>query len=212
MTQLLRRRLPETNRMVEYLVEIELAYINTKHPDFHEARSLHRALTGGDYSIEASPSKPKVDASVVKSASSHRTPLQQYDENESVSNGAHSSVSNGDLHSSMMTLKGDGGRKLSSREQRDCEIIERLIRSYFLIVRKNIQDSVPKAVMHFLVNHVKDELQSELVASLYRSAAHEHDQLLSESIHIAQRRREATEMLEVSQRTVASDKDPSFAV
>lgn len=31
-------------------------------------------------------------------------------------------------------------RKLSSREQRDCEVIERLIKSYFLIVRKNIQD------------------------------------------------------------------------
>lgn len=33
-TQLLRRRLPTTNVMVENLVAIELAYINTKHPDF----------------------------------------------------------------------------------------------------------------------------------------------------------------------------------
>ena len=193
--------------MVEYLVEIELAYINTKHPDFHEARSIHRALTGGDYTGEASPSKPRVDPAVGKSTSSHRAPLQQFDENESVQNGAHSSLSNGDLHSSLSTLNGDGGRKLSSREQRDCEIIERLIRSYFLIVRKNIQDSVPKAVMHFLVNYVKDELQSELVASLYRSETHEHDQLLSESIHIAQRRREATEMLEVTSRTLSSAVD-----
>jgi dynamin 1-like protein len=47
-TQLLRRRLPETNHMVENLVEIELAYINTKHPDFHEAGLIHNALTGGD--------------------------------------------------------------------------------------------------------------------------------------------------------------------
>lgn len=31
-------------------------------------------------------------------------------------------------------------RKLTAREQRDCEVIERLIKSYFLIVRKNIQD------------------------------------------------------------------------
>lgn len=31
-------------------------------------------------------------------------------------------------------------RKLSSREQRDCEVIQRLIKSYFLIVRKSIQD------------------------------------------------------------------------
>lgn len=31
-------------------------------------------------------------------------------------------------------------RKLSAKEQRDCEVIQRLIKSYFLIVRKSIQD------------------------------------------------------------------------
>ena len=56
-TQLLRRRLPETNRMVENLVGIELAYINTKHPDFHEAGLIHKALTGGDYPTTASASQ-----------------------------------------------------------------------------------------------------------------------------------------------------------
>ena len=55
MTHLLRRRLPETNRMVENLVGIELAYINTKHPDFHEAGVIHKALTGGDYNATANP-------------------------------------------------------------------------------------------------------------------------------------------------------------
>ena len=35
-------------------------------------------------------------------------------------------------------------RKLNDREQRDCEVIERLIKSYFYLVRKMIQDSVPK--------------------------------------------------------------------
>lgn len=37
--------------MVENLVGIELAYINTKHPDFQEAGLIHKALTGGDYII-----------------------------------------------------------------------------------------------------------------------------------------------------------------
>lgn len=113
-------------------------------------------------------------------------------------------------------------RKLSAREQRDCEVIERLIKSYFLIVRKNIQDryvetaynlykrhvssrmltlflrlcSVPKAVMHFLVNHVKDSLQSELVGQLYKPAL--LDDLLTESEDMAQRRNEAADMLKVT--------------
>lgn len=39
-TQLLRRRLPTTNSMVENLVQIELAYINTKHPDFYKEISM----------------------------------------------------------------------------------------------------------------------------------------------------------------------------
>lgn len=46
-------------------------------------------------------------------------------------------------------------RQLTATEQRDCAIIERLIRAYFVIVRKNILDTVPKAIMHFLVNFVK---------------------------------------------------------
>lgn len=74
--------------------------------------------------------------------------------------------------------------------------VERLIKSYFYIVRKSIQDSVPKAVMHFLVNFVKDNLQSELVTHLYKSD--QAEELLNESEHIAQRRKEAADMLKVS--------------
>ena len=54
---------------------------------------------------------------------------------------------------------------------------------------------VPKAVMHFLVNYVKDNLQSELVKHLYRTD--EIDSFLSESPEIALRRKEAAEMLKV---------------
>lgn len=55
--------------------------------------------------------------------------------------------------------------------------------------------SVPKAVMHFLVNHVKDSLQSELVGQLYKSGL--LDDLLTESEDMAQRRNEAADMLKV---------------
>ena len=77
-------------------------------------------------------------------------------------------------------------------------IPERLIKSYFYIVRKSIQDSVPKAIMHFLVNFVKDNLQSELVTHLYKSDNAEN--LLNESDHISIRRKEAGDMLKALQR------------
>ncbi|CAF1347667.1 unnamed protein product [Rotaria magnacalcarata] len=205
-TQLLRRRLPETNRMVENLVGIELAYVNTKHPDFHEAVFIHRALTGEDViaSTNQTQNKPKRDGrnndqpTSERSSPINRPLIQRNDGNELQVNGVKSPTL-----VSMASL-GDGtginDRKLSPREKRDCEVIERLIRSYFLIVRKNIQDSVPKAVMHFLVNFVKDQLQSELVALLYKATANEHDELLNESSHIAQRRKDAQEMLEALQK------------
>lgn len=49
--------------------------------------------------------------------------------------------------------------------------------------------------MHFLVNYVKDNLQSELVTHLYKSD--QAEALLVESEHIAVRRKETADMLKV---------------
>uniref|UniRef100_A0A8C5ECY5 Dynamin-1-like protein n=1 Tax=Gouania willdenowi TaxID=441366 RepID=A0A8C5ECY5_GOUWI len=58
--------------------------------------------------------------------------------------------------------------------------------------------SVPKAVMHFLVNHVKESLQSELVGRLYKTGLLQD--LLTESSDVAQRRSEAADMLKALQK------------
>lgn len=50
--------------------------------------------------------------------------------------------------------------------------------------------------MHFLVNHVKDCLQSELVGQLYKTTL--LSDLLTESEDMAQRRNEAADMLKVT--------------
>lgn len=47
-------------------------------------------------------------------------------------------------------------------------MIRSLIASYFSIVRQSIQDLVPKAVMHLLVNFSRESVQNRLVASLYK--------------------------------------------
>ena len=43
-----------------------------------------------------------------------------------------------------------------------------LITSYFNIVRKSIQDLVPKSIMHLLVNCTRESVQNRLVSSVYR--------------------------------------------
>ncbi|CAJ1055025.1 dynamin-1-like protein isoform X2 [Xyrichtys novacula] len=183
-TSLLRKRLPITNEMVHNLVAIELAYINTKHPDFADACGVM------NNNIEAPAAGPQGEQD---STGNWRGMLKKGEEAPGSGPG---SPLKGVVN--LLDVPVPVARKLSSREQRDCEVIERLIKSYFLIVRKNIQDSVPKAVMHFLVNHVKDSLQSELVGQLYKSGL--LNDLLTESEDMAQRRKEAADMLQALQR------------
>ncbi|XP_037734685.1 dynamin-1-like protein isoform X9 [Chelonia mydas] len=196
-TCLLRKRLPVTNEMVHNLVAIELAYINTKHPDFADAcglinNNIEQAAPGvGDVTQEPGTGnwrgmlKPsKAEELLMEEKSKPVTVLPASPQKGHAVN--------------LLDVPVPVARRLSAREQRDCEVIERLIKSYFLIVRKNIQDSVPKAVMHFLVNHVKDTLQSELVGQLYKSLL--LDDLLTESEDMAQRRKEAADMLKALQR------------
>nr|XP_040030197.1 dynamin-1-like protein isoform X2 [Gasterosteus aculeatus aculeatus] len=228
-TSLLRKRLPVTNEMVHNLVAIELAYINTKHPDFADAcgvmnnnieeqrRNRMRELPAAvprDKSVGHGPSGPTgasgelpasgadVDGAKAPAGGSQgeqdgtgnwRGMLKKGEEAPGSGPG---SPLRGVVN--LLDVPAPVARKLSSREQRDCEVIERLIKSYFLIVRKNIQDSVPKAVMHFLVNHVKDSLQSELVGQLYKSGL--LNDLLTESEDMAQRRKEAADMLQALQK------------
>lgn len=80
----------------------------------------------------------------------------------------------------------------TERERVEMEIIKSLIDSYFSIVRKNFIDLVPKTIMYFLVNHVRDAMQNELVSELYRDA--EMGNLMKEAEGIAQRRHTCVEM------------------
>ncbi|XP_059061853.1 dynamin-1-like protein isoform X5 [Achroia grisella] len=240
-TQLLRTRLPATNSMVENLVAVELAYINTKHPDFHREAALVTGLLKSTDGLieESSPifrqKTPRATPSPVStlfklflrqmgergstlvflanvwdSYNQHVPAITDGHENKSPNNSDSPATPqmNGTPESKVLTpqkpvnllpeVPSHTSRKLSDREQHDCDVIERLIKSYFYIVRKSIQDSVPKAVMHFLVNYVKDNLQSELVTHLYKSD--QAESLLNESEHIAQRRKEAADMLKALQR------------
>ncbi|CAL8261072.1 unnamed protein product [Merluccius merluccius] len=212
-TSLLRKRLPVTNDMVHNLVAIELAYINTKHPDFADACGLmnnnieeqrrnrmrelpsavprDKAMAGGS---QAGPGGEQGEGGT----GGWRGMLKKGEEGMSMDKTSYPSSPQKGNAVNLLDVPVPVARKLSAREQRDCEVIERLIKSYFLIVRKNIQDSVPKAVMHFLVNHVKDCLQSELVGQLYKSGL--LDDLLTESEDMAQRRYEAADMLKALQK------------
>lgn len=71
----------------------------------------------------------------------------------------------------------------------ETNLIRSLIASYFAIVRQTIQDLVPKAVMHFLVNFTSQHVQNRLVSSLYKpdlfaELLHEDDAIANERARV----------------------------
>ena len=70
-------------------------------------------------------------------------------------------------------------------------------------MRKNLLDSVPKAIMHFMVNSVRSNIQEELVIELYKED--EFAEMLREADDAVRRRDEAVALvgqLEKAQRVV----------
>lgn len=88
----------------------------------------------------------------------------------------------------------------TDREVIETAIIKSLITSYFNIVKKSIRDSVPKAIMCFLVNASMNNLQSELVSSLYKES--DFNWLLSESDEMTNKRVRARENIDALQKAL----------
>ena len=95
-----------------------------------------------------------------------------------------------------LTIKAEG--PLSEREQMETDLIRSLLESYFVIVRKSIQDGVPKAIMHFLVTRAKTSVHNRLVEKLYREDL--FAELLSEAPEVAQRRKAVRDMVDMLKR------------
>ena len=87
-------------------------------------------------------------------------------------------------------------------------MIEQLIIQYFTIIRKQLQDSVPKTIMHFMVTHLTKMLSSSLISELY--VEEKFDELLQESVAITKKRDRACKMLlalNEAQRVLSSLRD-----
>ena len=229
---LIRERLPVTNQMVESLISIELAYINTNHPDFvGGTRAAYEAYMKAQTGQHLQKQEQIVHERIPPKTAIPKAQAIPPSQTEKQSSGPNQALQNGWLSSWYGGKQGgeggegrpgDGLKEVSStdieprsyaaigrpdpnasldtvnRQHFDCELIEKLITSYFLIVRKSIQDSIPKAVMHCLVNFVKDEVQSRLVSELYRTDA--YDELMEESVEMVVRRKEVADMVKALQK------------
>jgi len=166
---LLERRVKPTKTMITNLMHIELAYINTNHPDFIGGSKAVKSL------MDRMTEKQKMDElKVIKKPPPQSPPTPPDPDNRS--------------------------QLPTDREIIETEIIKNLISSYFAIVRKNVQDSVPKAIMYFLVNHSKQDIQSELVKTLYKENLFQS--LLKEADDISQKRNACVDLLRIMRRAL----------
>lgn len=231
--ELLEERLAPTNQMVENLIQIELAYINTNHPNFvggarAASESYMDARTNGGEGDQGGGGSGRGGEQMILS----RRPLKLTTSSDRVHSfsglGIFSALSGlgfrrhtsdspsqlpgntTDTSSAAAELNvrcspsaqstSPGGSSTVNRIEFECELIEKLINSYFAIVQQTVQDLVPKMVMHSLVNYVKENLQRRLLNKLCRSEL--YDALLNESEETIVERREIVEKVAVFQQAV----------
>ncbi|XP_045817666.1 dynamin-related protein 3A-like isoform X3 [Trifolium pratense] len=82
----------------------------------------------------------------------------------------------------------------SETEAVEIMVTKLLLKSYYDIVRKNIEDIVPKTIMHFLVNNTKRGLHNNVIKKLYRDNLLE--EMFQEPDEIALKRKRCIELLE----------------
>ncbi|THU68836.1 hypothetical protein C4D60_Mb08t08050 [Musa balbisiana] len=188
----LREGLQPAETMITHIIEMEMDYINTSHPNF----------VGGSKAVEVAQQQVK-SARLAASAPRAKDGVDSDKLQASVKNiksraiiaksGANGVVP--DHHQPPIILKPSENQ--TEQEALEIAITKLLLKSYYDIVRKNIEDSVPKAIMHFLVNHTKRELHNVFIRKLYRENLFED--LLREPDDITARRKRIRETLWVLQ-------------
>ncbi|XP_016549053.1 dynamin-related protein 3A isoform X2 [Capsicum annuum] len=199
----LRDSVKPAERMIINLIDMEMDYINSSHPNF----------IGGTKAVDMAQSelkaiqvgRPQSDNDRVAAAgvSTTRTwgvtslfGIRGSSVGNSSKRHAAEVINDIDQAPPVIQLKNPPSvlRPGEAETEYQVEIIvtKLLITSYYDIVRRNIQDLVPKAIMHYLVNHAKRNLLGTFIEKLYRENLFED--LLREQDDVVTQRRVTTEM------------------
>lgn len=210
-------------RMIRDLVAIELAFINTDHPDFvgggrAVALAMERRAARAGPPTAAAPRQPPRPTPPASPTKGLATALAS-------SPPAGGALLRGELAGDEAAAprwawprRGGGAapaaaappalppppRTLtvpptaSDAEEVQVEVTRTLVGAYHAIVVRNLQDAVPKAIMHFMVNAVSRGLQQHLITELYREER--FGELVAERGDVASRRSAALDALDAARR------------
>ncbi|KAF7127357.1 hypothetical protein RHSIM_Rhsim11G0141700 [Rhododendron simsii] len=181
----LREGLEPSETMIGHIIEMEMDYINTSHPNF----------IGGSKAVEMAVKSNRV-APITRPKDSVDPEKVPTSERSLKSRAILARPLNGIVPEQPPTILRPSETH-SEQESNEIKITKLLLSSYYDIVRKNIEDSVPKAIMHFLVNHTKREMHNVFIKKLYRDNLFE--EMLQEPDEVAMKRKRTRETLRVLQ-------------
>ncbi|QPG73883.1 vacuolar protein sorting-associated protein 1 [Brettanomyces nanus] len=192
----LRKIVAPTNTFAMDVISSEETYINTAHPD----------LLKGPQAISIvqerlHPQKVQVDPKTGKPLppSQQKTMMEDNGGNKNSFFGGFFQSKNKKklvaMEAPPNVLRASG--QMTERETQETEVIKLLIQSYFNIVKKNVADIIPKAIMLKLIQQSKNEIQKVLLESLYNNK--NLDSLVQENDITVARRKECKKMVEVLQ-------------
>ncbi|GMY29136.1 dynamin-related protein 3A-like isoform X2 [Fagus crenata] len=245
MGKFLRDGVKPAERMIVNLIEMEMDYINSSHPNFlGGSKAVELAMqqlrsSQSNKDVERVPtsergqnSRAVIPKSIVNGLLPNQGSRPPLNNERPVSSGGNTATRTWGI-SSIFGSRASSGESQDSRtlgetvhhveqmpsiiqlreppsilrplemtenEEVEINVTKLLLRSYYDIVRKNIQDLVPKAVMHFLVNHTKRDLHCTFIQKLYRENLFE--ELLQEQDELAAKRKKTKEMYNVLQQAI----------
>ena len=204
--------LEPTNQMIKNLIDIEKSYINTNHPDFmgpdqsilniFDENNSNNILNVNN-SRNNNVNNINYIGNTIKIEGDKEKNLGYNEENKNYLNNKNTVKIKDD--EGKTNLKYEEEKEInkfpskmrpgvaSTRDLMETLIIKNLINSYYHVVKKNINDLVPKTIMCFLVNQSKIMAEKQMVFELYKSE--ELESLLHEDPHIAKKRKDCKESL-----------------
>ncbi|XP_060179424.1 dynamin-related protein 3A-like isoform X1 [Lycium barbarum] len=202
----LRDGVKPAERMITNLIDMEMDYINSSHPNFIGGTKAVDTAQLELKAMQAGRPQSDNDKAAPAGTSSTRTwgvPSVSSLFASRVSSAGNSSKRHAaevvdDFGQAPPVIQLENPQSVLRPGETDREyqveiiVTKLLITSYYDIVRRNIQDLVPKAIMHYLVNHAKRNLLGTFIEKLYRENLFED--LLREQDEVVTQRRTTAEM------------------
>lgn len=158
-SELLRKLHGPTKKHILDSIKCELSYTNTRHPAFQTVAAAEIA------SLQAGMFKAPEDPTAIEQQQQIQA-QQQIQGQQMTQPGV--PVGQPGYQPPQQMQQMQQNRVTDPVDHIATNVLPKLLKAYYEVVRVKIQDSIPKIIMFFLVNKSKEEMQAELVTQLYK--------------------------------------------